>query len=61
VDMCQWKNTELATALPTGDGSISVAGTVATVTVRWDDRRGLGSGANFTGSQIQSISIQTQL
>ncbi len=60
LDLCQWK-TELATALPTGDGSVLVAGTVATVTVRWDDRRGLGSGANFTGSQVQSISIQTQL
>ena len=60
ADMCQWK-TELATALPTGDGSVHVAGSVVAVTVQWDDRRGLGSGANFTGNQVQSISIQTQL
>ncbi|MES2366648.1 MAG: type IV pilus modification protein PilV [Pseudomonadota bacterium] len=59
-DLCQW-NTELQTALPTGKGSIVVSGSVATVTVSWDDRRGLGANANFTGNQAQSISIQTQL
>ncbi|BBP03682.1 type IV pilus modification protein PilV [Sulfuriferula plumbiphila] len=59
-DLCQWK-TELATALPTGDGSVSVSGGIATVTVSWDDRRGLGANANFAGNQAQSILIQTQL
>ncbi|MHB1175654.1 MAG: type IV pilus modification protein PilV [Sulfuriferula sp.] len=59
-DLCQW-NTELQTALPTGKGSIVVSGSVATVTVSWDDSRGLGRYANFTGNQAQSISIQTQL
>lgn len=59
-DLCQW-NTELQTALPTATGSILVTGSVVAVTVQWDDRRGLGSGANFTGKQTQTISIQTQL
>ena len=65
TDLCQWKNSELAIGLPSGDGLVSVAGSgsaaVVSVTVRWDDSRGLGKNANFTGSQIKSISIQTQL
>ncbi|MEO6146927.1 MAG: type IV pilus modification protein PilV [Sulfuriferula sp.] len=60
LDLCQW-NTELQTALPTGKGSILMAGSVATVTVQWDDSRALGQNANFTGNPTQTISIQTQL
>ncbi|HUW28325.1 MAG TPA: type IV pilus modification protein PilV [Sulfuriferula sp.] len=61
ADLCQWKS-ELATALTTGDGSVQVQGNVATVTVSWDDRRGLGlANAGFAGNQTQSITLQTQL
>ena len=62
ADLCQW-NTELKTALPTAKGSILVSGSVATVTVSWDDSRGLGpsTNANNAGNSAQSISIMTQL
>lgn len=62
LDLGQWK-TELATALPEGDGQITFPNGVATVFVRWNDSRGLGpsTNANNAGNPIQAISIQTKL
>lgn len=62
TDLTQWKQ-QLSTALPTGDGSVAVQGSLATVVVRWNDSRGLGtnSGGTFVGNSIQSITIVTQL
>ncbi|MHB1677040.1 MAG: type IV pilus modification protein PilV [Sulfuriferula sp.] len=66
TDVSVWKQ-ELANAFPAGDGSVQVQNGVATVTIRWDDSRGLGiysnsaSGSNFIGNAAQSISIQALL
>ncbi|WP_260295704.1 type IV pilus modification protein PilV [Sedimenticola hydrogenitrophicus] len=42
VDIANWL-TALDTYLPSGDGSITIANGVVTVTVQWDDSRGEGS------------------
>lgn len=48
-DLAQWLN-ELATALPSGTGRISVTGDVASIEVRWDDSRGTTQQA--TGNEL---------
>lgn len=53
-DITGWK-TRLACALPSGMGSIAVAGGKATVVVRWNDSRGTQGLAN------QSFTVESQL
>lgn len=53
-DLTQWKNT-LAAAMPGGQGSIGRANGLVTVTIRWDDSRGLSGNSN------QVLSITSQL
>ena len=63
TDLTQWKQ-ELANALPAGDGSVLVQGGYATVVVRWNDSRGLGtsiSGNTYSGNSLQSFAIQALL
>ena len=46
VDLSEWK-TLLATALPAGRGAISRNGSVVTITIEWDDSRGVGNALQF--------------
>ena len=61
-DLSQWEG-ELAAALPAGDGSVSINSQgVATVTVYWNDTRGLGLLSNaFAGQSGQSLQLVSQL
>lgn len=45
-DLAQWENS-VNTLLPSGDGAITRAGSVITITVRWDDSRGETVPQNF--------------
>lgn len=55
LDLAEWK-ANLATDLPSGDGSISYPGTadIVTVTVQWNDERGTSGATN------QSFTVSTQ-
>lgn len=53
-DTIAWRSALLAD-LPSGDGSIVTAAGVVTVSVQWDDSRGLN------GSSSQTFSISTEL
>jgi type IV pilus assembly protein PilV len=55
LDLAEWK-ANLATDLPSGDGSISYPGTadIVTVTVQWNDERGTSGVSN------QSFTVSTQ-
>lgn len=46
-DLSQWLDS-VAGSLPAGDGEITVAGNVVTVTVRWTERAAAGETANST-------------
>lgn len=67
-DKSQWE-AELAAALPSGDGSVSVNNQgVATITVYWNDSRGLGllttntnANSQFSGSSALPLTIVSQL
>ena len=61
-DIAIWKN-QLACVLPAGDGSIAVntATRVATVTVRWDDSRGLVDSGSAANQTIKTFRVETQL
>lgn len=54
TDRAAWK-AALGVALPSGDGAISTATGITTITVQWDDSRGLG------GNNTQQFSMSTQL
>jgi len=54
TDRDTWK-TAIALALPSGDGAIATDTGVTTITVQWDDSRGVGGVSN------QSFSISTEL
>jgi type IV pilus assembly protein PilV len=47
TDLLEWIN-ELSSTLPSGDGSVAVAGDIVTVVVQWDDSRGNITGAPST-------------
>ena len=53
-DIAAWKN-QLACALPAGNGSITLAGTRATILIQWNDTRGNQGLAN------QQFKVETQL
>ena len=61
-DVTQWKR-ELSNAFPSGDGSVLVQNGVATVTVRWNDSRGLSTlnAGGFSGNAGQIITVQALL
>jgi len=61
-DLTGWK-TLLACALPAGDGAVALntANRQVTVTVQWNDSRGIGTGTGNTGNTAQQFQIQTQL
>lgn len=46
-DLRNWKE-QVAVLLPTGQGSISVAASVVTIVVQWDDTRGRETAQQFT-------------
>lgn len=46
-DLKNWKE-QVAVLLPTGQGSISVAASVVTIVVQWDDTRGRETAQQFT-------------
>lgn len=48
-DLSEWKTT-LAASLPAGDGSVSQAGSIFTITIQWDDSRGAEPVKIFTTS-----------
>ena len=54
TDRGGWK-TALALNLPGGDGAIATNADVTTITVQWDDSRGVGGSGN------QTFSISTEL
>ncbi len=54
TDRDAWK-TALALALPSGDGAIATDADTTTITIQWDDSRGVG------GSGSQTFSISTEL
>jgi type IV pilus modification protein PilV len=53
-DLTAWRN-QIACVLPAGDGAIAVNGQQATVTIQWNDSRGV------QGSATQAFSVSTQL
>jgi len=53
ADLVAW-TTALANTLPSGDGSVSYSGDIATVVVQWDDSRGT------QGSNLHSFSVSSQ-
>ncbi len=53
TDLIAWINSIDAT-LPDGDGAVSIAGDIVTVTVQWNDSRGLD------GNDAQTFSVSTQ-
>lgn len=62
TDVSVWEQS-LANTFPSGKGAISVQNGMATVTVSWDDSRGLGTlnGNGFAGNAAQSITIESLL
>lgn len=54
TDRDAWR-TALALALPSGDGAISTVNNITTITVQWDDSRGVG------GRDSQRFSISSEL
>jgi len=54
TDRGTWK-TALALALPSGDGAITTDDDLTTITIQWDDSRGVGGSGN------QNFSISTEL
>jgi len=54
TDRGAWK-TALALALPSGDGAITTDDDLTTITIQWDDSRGVGGSGN------QNFSISTEL
>ncbi|MGB9128630.1 MAG: type IV pilus modification protein PilV [Thiobacillus sp.] len=60
-DLTGWK-TLLACSLPAGDGSVDVeADRTVTVTVQWNDSRGIGNETGNAGKSDQKFQVQTQL
>jgi len=60
-DLTGWKNL-LACALPDGNGSVAIlADRTVTVTVQWNDSRGIGNDAGNAGNAAQQFQMQTQL
>ena len=53
-DWLAWK-TALAASLPAGDGAITTAAGITTITIQWDDSRGIN------GSNTQRFSMSTEL
>jgi type IV pilus assembly protein PilV len=53
-DMTAWR-LKLASALPSGTGSVAVTPNKVTVTVQWDDSRANG------GSSTQQLAVETKL
>lgn len=53
-DLEQWK-TRLSNSLPSGDGAIGRTGDIVTVTIQWDDSRGL------SGTETQQFVFETRL
>jgi len=51
-ELVNWKN-NLAAQLPSGDGRITVAGDVYSITIRWDDSKGL--------APLVEYQVETQL
>jgi len=54
TDLIEWTD-ELSSSIPSGDGSISIAGNIVTVVVQWDDSRAT------SGSATQSFTVSTEL
>ena len=52
-DYAKW-DADLANRLPLGQGSVAIAGGIATVTVMWDDDRE-GTGTDCTGSASTNL------
>ncbi|OYW15342.1 MAG: type IV pilus modification protein PilV [Hydrogenophilales bacterium 12-64-6] len=63
-ELTDWKN-QVACALPAGDGAIAVqANRSVTITVQWNDSRGIGQHNTATGNagnSTQQFTIQTRL
>lgn len=60
-ELTDWKN-QVACALPAGDGGVAVdAARKVTVTIQWNDSRGIGNNAGNAGDSAQKFTIQTRL
>ena len=60
-DLTDWKN-QIACALPAGDGAVAVqANRTVTVTVQWNDSRGIGNNTGNAGDSAQQFTIETRL
>ncbi|MHB9018552.1 MAG: type IV pilus modification protein PilV [Burkholderiales bacterium] len=62
TDLTVWEQS-LSNTFPAGKGAVTVQSGIATVTVSWDDSRGLGTlNANgFVGNAAQSVTIESLL
>jgi len=54
-DLIAWKN-QLTSELPSGDGSVKIAGDIVTVVVQWDDRRAEDS----TAAKLKSFTVSSE-
>ena len=61
-DIAAWKS-QLACALPAGNGSIAVdtATRVATILIQWDDSRGLVDSGSSANQAVKTFKVETQL
>ncbi len=59
-DAFQW-NTVMAQQLPSGQGTVTLAGTLYTVTVMWDDDHSGGAGTACSAGGLKCLSLGVQL
>ncbi len=59
-DAYQW-NTLLAQQLPSGQGTVTAAGALYTITVMWDDDRNGGAGTACSAGGLKCLKMSVQL
>jgi len=59
-DAYQW-NTQMAQQLPSGQGTVTVAGSLYTITVKWDDEHSGGPGTVCNTGGLKCLVISVQL
>jgi type IV pilus assembly protein PilV len=59
-DAYQW-NTLMAQQLPSGQGTVTAAGALHTITVMWDDDRSGGAGVACSAGGLKCLTLSVQL
>jgi type IV pilus assembly protein PilV len=59
-DAYQW-NTQMAQQLPSGQGTVTVAGSLYTITVKWDDEHSGSAGTVCNTGGLKCLVISVQL